>query len=525
MTKIKYLTLLLMLHILPAHSADPMEELDKEIQRQEQKHWQEQVSHVFMKLGEHFSPHEIEQMNAKQMGGIELSQLSDEQVIALHNLLSVSLSPLGYTRASTLLGFQKIQSEMGSHNGGGRLFINNSAEQKAMKLETPTFAITLQHNDTMWEIDSLYFGHSPHKVMPAPQPDLSKTEIHYPYIRWSEAVGTSPLGQTARLAVRVLNEIPDMKRKTACQGSADATALHCPLSSLVMEDMRGLVVNDLDTQERYLLRKLAMELNSHLPQRLSQSMSDAKLSWAGDIPSDGLDDSDKNLLIHLGSSSGNWQILITGSTVAEMENRLPANTLIIRYNRNGSFTQDFINTEPAMTKTMTDSMINMEAQPTSTMMNPVAVENRVPARSAGMTDENMKDKQSKPKSSEGYTWLKDPAFLNGMALSIGYEGTMVSFNKPFVPAVRVKKDGRIHKNIRVSVSMGVENEKFWLENLPLVFNPESQDYRANLHLPVFMEGKNLILRYSVHEPGTRYEGLYEYKVDTETGKAIPNTLF
>ena len=89
-------------------------------------------------------------------------------------------------------------------------------------------------------------------------------------------------------------------------------------------------------------------------------------------------------------------------------------------------------------------------------------------------------------------WLKNPAFLNGMSLALGYIGHKDTLE----PVVAVKRDGRPHQNIRITLSVTVKSQhnetgnKPWIEALPLTFSELSRDYRSSIPLAGTVTGKH-----------------------------------
>ncbi|MCL6270348.1 DUF3500 domain-containing protein [Sansalvadorimonas sp. 2012CJ34-2] len=517
----KTLIFTLLLTSLPLLSAadNRIDDLNREIDRQEQTHWQEQMNLKFNQLKNHFTGNELKQMEESGTG-IELTRLSPDQSSGLHNLLATALTPLGYLRATSLIGLQGVHREMGKAGDPGFLQINQMDGMQELVLMSSTFSITLKQEGDTWAVTSFYMGHWPRQISEAPQPDLSRPEIHYPYTRWNESVGISPLGQTARLAIRVINELPSVLKKKACL-NVSRSDMNCPLKSINMNSSEGITLDDLTAQGRHLVKMLILQLRGHLDFTETSDLAGIRLSWAGDLPLLYHTGHNKDLLVNLMTVTGKWQIIMTGTNPSESLDMLPENALMVRF-INDSMADMTVETLPRIAPIAPEpSIVSNNRLGMNTMKGELTEnqDNQITDVTLAGTDDA--DSMIAMDDDSDIIWLKDPAFLSDLALSIGYLGDRISTRAPFIPVVRVKKDGRAHKNIRVSITLQEKGSDPWLENLPLVFHPESQDYRATVHLPATIFGEQLMIKFSVHEPGTRFEGLYDYTVKVGTRDIIP----
>ena len=496
------------------------DDLMVELGRQNIQMQQMRLSEQFDSLKAWFSSRELSQMQAEQ-SGLMLGALHPKQTIAIHNFLSAALSPLGYLRITNLIRLQKVQSEIqGSRQVmATHLRVQSDENTRLFHLSGPTVSLELMASGNDWMLNQMAMGQWPSQIPPAPQPDLSAPDIHYPYIRWHESTGEMTLGDTAQQVIQALNALPEDVRKRSCAGEiASGNQCMIPGVNEMKENTRVSVVN-INAKGRFLLNHLLMMLKKHLGPSSEDSVKSSMgtmFSWVGDIPSsdNGMPES---LLLNLSDGSGLWQILITGHKPADGFSNLPSNGVFIAFSRSGLSMVDkweHMTAKPAMIPTAKEPPHTSMTMPPSEVNSPSM--SAIPAVTlAGGTDmpdtpinnNSMNYKEGMP------TWLKSPAFLNGMTVSLGYMGNNLTTALPFKPVVEVKRDGRPHRNIRVSLSIRVaDKEDYWLKDFPLNFDNRTEDYRSSVRFPATMAGQEVMLEYSVHEPGTRYEGLYEYKI-------------
>ena len=483
------------------------DDLMVELGRQNMQMQQMRLSEQFDSLKAWFSSRELSQMQAEQ-SGLMLGALHPRQTIAIHNFLSSALSPLGYLRITNLIRLQKVQGEIqGSRQVmATHLRVQSDENTRLFQLSGPTASLELMASGNAWMLNQMAMGQWPSQIPPAPQPDLSAPDIHYPYIRWHESTGEMTLGDTAQQVIQALNALPDDVRKRSCAGEiASGNQCMIPGVNEMKENSRVSVV-DINAKGRFLLNHLLMMLKKHLGPSSEGSVKSSMgtmFSWAGDIPSsdNGMPES---LLLNLSDESGLWQVLITGHKPADGFSRLPSNGVFIAFSRSGLSMVDkweHMAAEPPQTSMTMSSSPSMSDMPAVTLAGGTDMPDR------SMSNNSMDHKEGMP------TWLKSPAFLNGMTVSLGYMGNNLTTALPFKPVVEVKRDGRPHRNIRVSLSIKIAGEEeYWLKDFPLNFDNRTEDYRSSVRFPATMAGQEVMLEYSVHEPGTRYEGLYEYKI-------------
>ncbi|WP_281645692.1 hypothetical protein [Parendozoicomonas sp. Alg238-R29] len=484
------------------------DDLMRELERQNMQMRQQHLTNQFDKFAGWFSPQEINQMDTSQ-SGLSLDKLHSRQTVAIHDFLSSALSPLGYLRLSSLIRLQKVQEEM---EGSGtsmpsRLMLQHDENNRMLVIQGPTLSLEMMGMDDNWQVNSLTMAQWPSQIPPAPLPDLSSPDIHYPYIRWHESTGENILGQTVPLVIQVLNALPDMARKNSCAGEA-STEAQCTITDTQTLDMETMVsVVNINAKGRYLLQRLMMVLKSHLNDPVSQSKN-LMFSWAGDLPST-KEQSPQSLLLNLSDEMGLWQVLITGNKPAKGFNDLPANGIFIAFSNNGANSLSrWQNIGAPMPMSQPASQSAKGMMPAPMMKEMVQGRPEQPMQELALAGgiQDMMD-EGQP------TWLKKPVFLNGMALSLGYMGNAVTTRAPLEPVVEVKRDGRPHRNIRVTLSITLpDSEEPWLKEFPLNFDNRTEDYRSSIRLPASMSGKEITLSFSAHEPGTRYEGIYEYKI-------------
>ena len=496
------------------------EELTMELKRQHNQSWQQQLTQQFLQLETWFSRQDRSHMQAG-MQGLPLSKLQPPQMVAMHDFLNTALRPLGALRTISLLKLQQVQKEMAipGSNMPTRLMLNSAGGFQEFSLSGPGIRLELSAKEGEWQINTLSLEQWPRQIPPAPQPELSSMEIRYPYIHWHEASGEDVLGHTADLMNNTLQTLSAQALKQACLADM-ATETQCEPTDAQIRNNPALPIAELSAKGRYMLMELITELHNHLGGSTLDN-SHLMLSWAGTLsPSPSVR---HNLLLNIQDKSvrGNpalWQIAQTGPQPGGLFMNMPANGVFIGYSRAGhNALTRWKTTHQAISKLVEKVPVGMEVEvATPQLMSPVV---QSEARLAGGDEET-----TNQSSSDTPTWLKSPAFLNGMAMSLGYLGKSVSITTPLKPVVDIKRDGRPHRNIKVTVSLMVEDSmEPWLKEFPLIFDDNEEDYRSIVQLPATMAGKELTLIFNIHEPGTRYEGIYEYTLTVKGNK--PTTAF
>ncbi|MTI15526.1 hypothetical protein [Sansalvadorimonas verongulae] len=501
----RYLSAAIAVFVLTgAMAAKGQDDLVVELKRQSLQMWHSRLSEQFDQLAAWFSPAELSQMP----DGLMLSSLNPQQLMAVHSFASTALSPLGYLRFSHLIRLQKVQEEMQSPDAimPVRLMIQDVEGSRMFRIQGPTFSLELIAAGNQWMINQLTMAQWPSQVPPAPKPDLSTPNVHYPFVRWRESVGEMALGQTTLPLIQALTALPDNVRKRTCAGEP-VSERQCTLSMLnEIKPEAQTSAASINTKGRFLLNQLLTMLKSHLGSpSLIPEKEDTLLmfSWAGDLPSSD-QDRPESLLLNLSDEAGLWQVIVTGPNPANGFSSLPPNGIYIAFSRNGVNERGQWANMPATTQ----EPMSLEASSALPMMPPVTM--------TGGAGEKMEESDT-----DQPTWLKSPTFLNGMIMSLGYMGNNLTTALPLVPVVEIKRGGRPHRNIRVNLSISIDvMAEPWLKDFPLNFDSRTEDYRSSIRLPAQMAGQEITLTFSVHEPGTRYEGIYEYKVKVKGRQVI-----
>ena len=486
--------------------SDPRQsDLMVELERQHKEEWQQKLDQQFMVLESWFSPQD-HMMMEEGMPGLPVNKMRPGQLMAVHDFLGAALGPTGYLRLTSLLRLHKVMEEMKQPGSmmPTRLLLQSNNEMSAFSLMGPSVSLHISKQDNRWQISSLTLGQWPRQIPQAPQPDLTAMEIHYPFVRWHEATGENILGQTTNRMMEALRMLPSVIRRKACVAEM-ATENQClPKDQGDMAFTKFTSLMELSAKGRFLMHSLTMELSAHL--RLSApTINNLEFTWAGTLPAD--DAMPQDLLLVLRDGNVLWQVMTTGLRPSGLFMDIPPNGAFIGFNNMGE------NSLPLWKMAQTEEMVPQpesnsapDNSPPPMSMMPSNINRELPeikmvGGQMGMTDQG------------SINWLKNPAFLNGMVLSLGYDGKDITTTKPFQPIVRIKRDGRPHRNIDVTFSLIPENsEEPWLKDFPMTFNDSEEDYRSTVQLPPSMTGKELTIIFNVHEPGTRYEGIYEYRV-------------
>ncbi len=491
-----FLTLSVLLFATPSIWADNLRQtgLTAEIERQQHQEWQLKVTHEFQQLLSWFSAQEQTRAAAPD-GGIPLNELQPQQLTAVHNLLTRALGDTGYLRVNSLLKLHKVQAEMNQpgHAQPTLLRYQSTDTRQRFALTGPVVNLEMHASHNLWQIDTLMLALWPRQIPPAPEPRLEGSDAHYAFLRWHESVGEDVLGQISQQAIQFLKALPESSQRLAGKGQM--------MSSL-----------NLRAADRIRLRQLALSLSNHLAVGHSgenpEESIDISFQWQGQLTAD------NDLLLNLKAGQGLWQIMLTSKSPDAPFEKMPANGAFVAYSHNGD--SHLAHWQVQALETHQDSKsVKQEPEPLSEAV-PVTL-------AGGQTEENRDtDTDTNTVKAPATTWLKDPAFLNGMALSLGYVGQTVSMGEPLQPVVMVKREGRPHRNIKVTFSL-TENgsEEPWLKDVVMNFEEPTQDYRSRVLLPKSMAGKDVTITFSVHEPGTRFEGLYEYKIQV---KKPPGTM-
>ncbi|CAM3754816.1 DUF3500 domain-containing protein [Parendozoicomonas haliclonae] len=473
--------------------------LYKELEQQQHDQQQARIEHRFNQLKSWFSEQELNMMSGDQPG-IHWLALQPEQRIAVHSFLMTALSQQGYLQLNQQIRMLNTLTEIGSTSADAsiRLSLTDTDKSAQVMLRGANILLSVIRQQQMWDIETLAFGQWPRQIPPAPMPDLSSQQSVYPYRHWQESMGTAFNSQTLTLAADLLRSLSDQQLSMACMGEMvsprQCTMKSSEQSQTASQPITPLMAEELSARGRFLLHELIMNLSGNLLS--SGSSGAAGLTWTGLVPRKANTQTYSTYAFTLTLKQGEalWQVVV-------MDNESMLG-MTISYSRDGKSLKDLWKHSAPLQLAETNQVEPASQNELSPTLLP-----------AGGMQEPTLDEQ------EGPVWLKSPAFLNGLTFSMGYQNQKVEPGQVFIPVVEVKKDGRIHKNIKVSVTLLMKDrEEPWLEDHPLSFRAEEQSYQAEINLPENVPGDALTIIFSIHEPGTRFEGVYEYPVPLTTSQ-------
>ena len=469
------------------------------------------------RLRQLFTPNALLQLgqdgNEEHLSGMALSELNGVQRVSLHRLLNSSLSSLGYYRLVGILNQQETLSEMRTYHGSllkpepARLTLTGSADEQIQgyRLSGPMFQVELRLIGDQIDIGPLVLTSLPAIVTPPPPVTISgdSTEIHYPWLRWHEQAGQSVLHRSSQLGRSSIFNIRAYLRSRACLTEQDDCSLpENPMTLLQDSFEKNLQsLSELSIAERYPFEQFLDGILANWPDEAMESKAtltqSLKFGWSGDPESNEF---------YLRLSSANIRIDLL--SLPQMLPDYPAglNLMIIRTPQQ-SLPQNLMQltgSQNVVTEnTLRPSQIMEGERPRIiTMSGPVNEE----------AEEELTTESEQKRNSRGIHWLKGPLFFNGMKVGLGYAGETPSIGSHFMPVVELKKEGRAHRNIRVTISIG-DRENPWLNNLPLTFNSDLNSYSTQIQLPENMEGHTLPVIFSIHEPGSQFEAIYDVDIN------------
>ncbi|WP_211829312.1 DUF3500 domain-containing protein [Kistimonas asteriae] len=457
--------------------------------------------------------------------GIALDKLTDDQRTSLHQLLATALDTGGYQRLTAILNQKFLHQEMAGHDSDlltdrlpeERLLLTGipGSHEWGIRLGGPWLNIDLffdmAEGRNRVSTGPLFMASYPTQVPPAPAIDLSQnsTEIHYPYLRWHEQAGQTVLWQAGHFARTTVKELRSVVRYKTCLNRKALTD-EClmipklPDSAAFLTPATPTVrIDQLTVAERYYFKRFVKTIlenwqpETRDPSDTMEQLNLARLAWAGNP-----EEQDQGFYLRIQSETLLIELLQTPMTLTTDTMGLPNNATFMVF-RDLSSPHDFDPLSNTL-KLLNQARKDAEAEKSSAMPH-----NMETASAAMMMGEPT---QNNMRSNDAITWLRDSAYLEGVEIKIGYEGKQVATGTPFYPVVRTRLNGSLHKNMRVSVTLQDQHGQALIVGHPLKYDNERGLYSSALTLPEAMSGTPVIITYSIHQPGSHYEGIYDATV-------------
>lgn len=441
--------------------------------------------------------------------GMALNTLNDEQRVSIHHLIATVLSSGGYQHLTTIMNQKFLRQQMVDWDQSllndlylpnARLLLTGNLESGnwGIRIGSPWFNVDIFFDrideQSRMTTGPLFFASYPTLTPAAPKIDDISQRSTYPYRYWHEQSGQSVLWKTgdfARTAIKQLRSI--VRRKTCMQ--RDPESGKCSMLSKLPDTTQFMTTafptvrfDQLTAEERYYFTQLVSTFLDNR-QAETQNRSDimkkldiTRLAWAGDP-----EDTDAGFYLRLQSKSLLMELLQTPRYFDSDTLSLPNNATFMTF-RDLNSPHDF--------------------DPISYAMQLFEQAKKL-ASSKISGNKNAAISINQSMSSEAITWLKEPSYLEGIEIKVGYKGKATATGTPFYPVVHAYLNGQPHKNIQVKITLQDQHGKAWIADLPLRYNGKMALYTSALTLPITMQGTSISITYTVRQPGSHYEGIYD----------------
>lgn len=476
--------------------------------------------------------------------GIDLDTLNYEQRASLHRLLATALSSSGYQHLTAIMNQEFVHQEVAEYDESfltenlpeARLLLTGNPDSSnwGIRLGSPWFNVDIFFNTAKDQrsitTGPLFLASYPTQVPEAPKVDLRQT--HYPYLRWHEQAGQTILWQMGKFARTAIKQLRSSMRQKTCL-KHNPKSSECPMISMLPDPVKFMIldvptvrIGQLAEEERYYFTRLVdIMLDNWQPETrhhsdMMKKLDMAQITWAGNPEKTDagfyLRMHSKFLLIEFiqtpRQSDSDTTMLSNDDTMV-----LPNNATFMVFRDLASINDfDPLRHTVQLLASSKEIVKQGASEEKSTRKSPTDV---APINSMGNTNPN---DSMEP---DTITWLQDMSYLEGVEIQIGHKGKVISTGTPFYPVVHTFMNGSLHQNMRVSITIHNQYGEAWLVDFPLPYDKKQGLYTTALTLPETMRETPIIITYSVSQPGSLYEGIYEATLHPDMmKKTAPDTM-
>ena len=457
--------------------------------------------------------------------GVTLSELTDSQRTSLHRLLVTVLGSSGYQRLTAILNQKFLRQEMAGHVSDlpvdrlpdERLLLTGSpgSHKWGIRLGGPWLNIDLfldmEEGQTRISTGPLFMASYPTRVPPMSTIDFSQGSAKLPSscLHWHEQTGQMVLWQAGDLARTLIRELRPVVRYKTCL-NRKTLADDClmisglPDSGIFLSSATPTIrIDQLTVAERHYFKRFMQSILENWPPEIRdpsktmEQLNRARLAWAGNP-----EEQDQGFYLRVQSETLLIELLQTSmtSTADALALGLPGNATFIVFRDPGS-PHDF------------DPLGNLLESLDQARKDVQAEESLAQARNVTASDGPAltADKPAGQPIQPGeiITWLREPAWLEGVEINIGYKGKRIATGVPFYPVVRARLGGSSYQNMQISVTLQDQYGQTLIARRSLNYDDQKEFYSTVLTLPKTMSGIPVTIIYSAYQSGSPYEGIYE----------------
>ena len=457
--------------------------------------------------------------------GITLGELTDSQRTSLHQLLVTVLGSSGYQRLTAILNQKFLRQEMADHVSDlpvdrlpdERLLLtgNPGSHKWGIRLGGPWLNIDLffdmEEGQSRISTGPLFMASYPTRVPPMSAIDFSQGSAKLPSscLHWHEQTGQMILWQAGNLARTLIRELRPVVRYKTCLNRKTLTddclmISGLPDSGIFLSSATPTIrIDQLTAAERHYFKRFMQTILENWPPEIrdpSKTMEQlnlARLAWAGNP-----EEQDQGFYLRVQSETLLIELLQTSMTSTADALGLPGNATFVVFRDPGS-PHDF---DPLgkLLESLNQARKDVQAEESLAQARNVTAPDDGPALTA---DEPAGQPPIQP--GEIITWLREPAWLEGVEINIGHKGKRIATGVPFYPVVRARLDGSSYQNMQISVTLQDQYGQTLIASRTLNYDDQKELYSTVLTLPKTMSGIPVTIIYSAYQSGSPYEGIYE----------------